>query len=294
MNNQHDLPDFLKTVVQKTLGQYDRGKCDFSVTSLLKPPLISRLEAEHRNEIESDISENLASFFGTCIHDKAEQYLTSDERYISEVRYFQDFEVDGKTYTLSGKIDLYDKEDQCLWDIKCTSIFKLRGGDHSDFEAQLNMNRLLMRNAGIEVNKLAIAGVPLDWRNSEARRDEDYPKARFMKLEFEPWSYEDTEEFIINKMREHLAETPRQCSDKDRWATEAVFAVCKNQNKRAVRLLNYRPTLHQVEELGGTHYEERPVEYRRCQGYCSVKTWCPVYQPVGDVSADMADEAIVF
>lgn len=289
MNNEHQLPDFLKTVVTKTLGQYNRGECDFSVTSLLKPPLLSSLESVHSQEIESDLSENLASFFGTCIHDKAEQYLTGDDRYISEVRYFHDFDVDGKFVRVSGKIDLFDTEDNCLWDIKCTSIFKLKGGDHSDFEAQLNMNRYLMHKVGINVEKLAIAGIPLDWRNSEAKRDEDYPKARFKRLDFEPWSLEATEDFIKMKIREHQAENPRPCTDKERWATEAVFAVHKNQNKRAVRLLNYRPTLHEVEELGGTHYEERPVEYRRCEGYCSVKSWCPVYKSLGTVPGNLED-----
>jgi len=64
--NTHNLPDYVKSwLINDT---YDYEENVISATTLLKPTRQIILEMRHRDEIVQDVSELIASKFGTALH----------------------------------------------------------------------------------------------------------------------------------------------------------------------------------------------------------------------------------
>jgi hypothetical protein len=66
------------------------------------------------------------------------------------------------------------------------------------------------------------------------------------------------------------------CTDEERWTTPQKFALMKNGAKRATKLFDIKPET--VED--GYFIEHRPAVYRRCEDYCSVSKFCPIWSDV--------------
>lgn len=274
-----DIPKWLEECLIKTNERYSKGKSDFSTTELISPPMIVRLKKE--NDVEIDPISYLNSFTGTSVHNQIEKMLESDDKYIVEERYYCDIEVDGKTYKISGQIDLYEKESKKMYDHKNTSIFKVTQPDHEEYEQQLNINRYILHQNGIECESLHISAFPVDWRKSESKNKPDYPEIRYKTLDIPMWSLDKTLKFIKDRIRKHTAENVSICSEKERWKTKDVYAVKNPKRKTAVKLhYNEVDAYKHVLKLGGKPYyvEHREGEDKRCEEYCIVNMFCPYYK----------------
>jgi hypothetical protein len=86
-----------------------------------------------------------------------------------------------------------------------------------------------------------------------------------------------TEVFIQERLKAHFVNPPT-CTDEDRWKKEDSFAVMKTGRKTAMRVLSTLPEAKQwMTQNGGTHVDIRKGEYTRCENYCNVSTFCPLF-----------------
>lgn len=276
LTNNHNLPDWLYKTVKHLRDKYDPGEADYSTTRLLLPPLIVHLESQY--ETSQDLTEALPSFIGTALHDSIEEALENDSRYIVERRFYKDIDVDGITYKIGGKIDLYDTETQVLSDAKVSSIYKFLFGDKFDYVAQGSINRWLME-PDYPVSEFRINAIPKDWRNKESLYNSEYPNYPFQEIPLELWPIEETKEFVRNKIREFQADNPRYCTQEEMWYRPGKVAVMRKGQKKAVKLFDSLEEANIYAMTGKNMYvEERKGEYKRCESYCPVKKWCPVWQ----------------
>lgn len=270
ITNKTGLPDvFVRAVENDT---YNKGNADFSVTELLKPAYMSHLQKQHDGDITEDVSDMIFRLTGQLMHSLLERAGETEE-YITEKRYFA--EVFG--YTVSGQIDVYQPAIQTISDYKFTTIYKLK--DTTEYEQQLNILRYLAIKNGVEVDRLQVILMFRDWFKTQANLKPDYPDAQVKIVDLPVWSMEQTERFIIERIKAHLEHVP--CTDAERWAKGECYAVHKKGVKKAVRLLETEQealdyiTNNNVERA---YIEHRPPKYGRCDNYCTVKQWCKFYK----------------
>lgn len=270
ITNKTGLPDvFVKAVENDT---YNKGDADYSVTELLKPAYMSHLQKQHDGDIVEDVSDMIFRLTGQLMHTLLERAGETEE-YITEKRYFA--ELFG--YTVSGQIDVYQPAIKTISDYKFTTIYKLK--DTTDFEQQLNILRYLAIKNGVEVDRLQVVMMFRDWFKTQAQIKPDYPDTQVKIVELPVWSMEQTESFIIDRIKEHLDPVP--CTDIERWATGECYAVQKKGVKKAVRLLETeQEALDYIvkNNVERAYIEHRPPTYKRCDNYCTVKQWCKYYK----------------
>lgn len=290
MKNRHNLPEWLCETVQYLRDKYDPGKSDYTATSLLKPPMLFALEKKYADDIETDVADNLASFFGTSVHNSCEDALQHNKRYIVEERFYRKIKVpnspgEKKTFLIGGQVDLFDLETNQLSDHKYTSIMKYLMGDKSEYEQQLNINRWLLRGNGHTVDSVRINLLAKDWRKGESKKNPDYPPTPYVPVDLPIWDDEDVETFIRNQIveKEHAKlGTYRVCTEEERWARPSKYAVMKKGRKSAVRVLDSQEEAEQYiidKKLDKSHtIDFRPGENIRCEQYCPVSEWCPWFK----------------
>ena len=94
---------------------YQRGTAEFTTTELLQPERVLALKRKHRDEIEVDVTDLAWRMSGQAKHVVFQHIAEQNpDRYITEERYTM--AVAGTT--ISGQLDLYDKEEQVLYDYK--------------------------------------------------------------------------------------------------------------------------------------------------------------------------------
>ena len=193
---------------------------------------------------------------------------------------------------LVGKIDLYNKETYTVEDYKTASVWKVKFADFDDWKKQGLMYAWLIRKMeGALVKTIKFHALLKDWTAREKRlanmKGDNYPENAIWT-----WQYEinendmmEIENFIYDKFGELMDsdKLPDEflplCSKEERWYTGDKFAVYKNGNKKAVRVLE---TLEDAElyikAKGGDYIEKRDGENRRCQDYCEVNKFCNFYK----------------
>src|SRR5258706_69449 len=83
----------------------------------------------------------------------------------------------------------------------------------------------------------------------------------------ELWPIDKTIAFLHERIRDHVAATPRPCSDEERWHQPDKWALMKKGRKTAIKLFEAPPdhiTLDKEQFI-----EKRPGAFRRCESYCS-------------------------
>lgn len=284
LTNAYGVPDWLGQVIGHIQAQYNPGNSDYTATSLLEPPMITGLKYQYADQLEQDISDTLAAFLGTAVHDSIEAALKDDPRYLIEQRFYRKIEVPDspakKVFVVSGQIDLYDLETQHLSDHKITGGYKIQFGDHFDYEAQASVNRWLMQANGYDPQSFAINAIIKDWRRSESKQKANYPDIPFVELPLPFWSINDTEEFIKEKIleKEYAKQgVMRPCSKYERWQKDSKFAVVKKGRKSSVRNFDRQEDAEKYIEnnnLEGHWVEERKAEATRCESFCPVSQFC--------------------
>lgn len=273
VTNTSNLPEPLVRAV--TFSNRDREGCDYTVTELLKPPLILALERKHEAEREEDATDRIWALMGSAAHEVLRRSAKSG---IVEERTIVDVSYQGRNYRIGGQSD-YCVTDQILWDYKITSVWAVADGPKEEWEAQLNIYRWMMAQYGVRLWSLCIVALLRDWSKREAARNEDYPQAQAKVFDLPMWSDQQCLNWITQRIGAHEAAKgtlPPSCSPSERWERPAKFAVMVKDRKRAVKL-------HETKEAAEEHcckvpkgyVEVRPAEQVRCLHYCAVSDFCP-------------------
>lgn len=268
LTNELHLPDPLVAAI--TNDTYDRTGADFTTTELINAPRIEALRRKHEDDIPEDASDRIFSLLGQVAHGIIER--AASDRYVSEKRYF----IEREGYRIGGQIDLYDKQTCELSDWKVTSLWSGKDGAKNEWMAQGNINALLMEENGVQVKSVAFYGIYRDWSKMRAGFAKDYPQHQVQRFPIPRWPKAQTEQFIAERIRLHLAarETLPDCTAEERWERPERWAVMKKGAKRALKLHDTELEASQHAALAGARVEHRPGESVRCLHYCPVLAFC--------------------
>lgn len=282
--NKYGMPEaFVRVIDSLTRDLSESDPKRIGITTLINPPRIRVLSVRHWNELEEDYSDHIWRVLGNAIHYvllNTENHQNLVEQKIEEV-------ING--VTVVAKPDLYEDKDKSIQDWKVTSVWSIKFKDRLDWEEQLNPYAWFLNRAGFPVEKLYINAILKDWRKSEAKKYDDYPKIPFVRVEVPLWIMKQQEEFIKYRIKEYLTalaladdELP-VCTDKERWKREDVYAIYKNANKTATKLLDTEEDAKKyILELGKTkdlyRIEKREGSDLRCTDYCLCNKFCSYYK----------------
>jgi len=286
ITNESNLPDIIVRAV--STDSYHRLG-DISASSVDQPIQQVRLQELYHNELVEDASSRIYSFLGTGVHAFLANIDSPDcikER--SYVHMVNDWLV-------SCTIDLYER--RRLYDFKVTSTYaaeKIK----PEHITQMNVQRYLMfRRGRIPVEGLYVVCILRDWSKLQALRRGSwgYPKQQVIMQDIPVWSINDTEDYlrkvITNRKQAQSMDTNElhqhfPCSDEQRWAKKAVFAVREKGKKAALKgglcdTMDVAKSFiknHPKEETGNLYIETRRGEVTRCLHYCSVRDFCVQYK----------------
>lgn len=249
--------------------EYSKGDSDISVTTLLDPPRKRVLLQRHHEEIEEDCSQVLYRLYGSIAH----TIMHKNSEGLAEKRFYMN--VLG--WRVSGQMDLV--ENKTVLDYKFSSVWSFLDGVKPEYEAQLNLYKLLAEHNELEIEKLTIIALFRDWSANEARRSDNYPKDPVQVYNIPIWEPEKAKAFLEERVRLHQeAETNLpECSSADKWERPTKYALMKKGNTRASRVYdtmdeaaaNKKPE-HEI--------EVRPGEWVRCADYCGAAPFCCLWQ----------------
>ncbi|RLC58392.1 MAG: hypothetical protein DRH89_01260 [Candidatus Cloacimonadota bacterium] len=291
ITNFNKIPEPIYRAVCKNWYSGAGAKHFCSVTELLKPEKLFVLERRYKDQLSVEASDLIWSLMGSAMHRVLEASETGET--LNEERLFAN--VNGKI--ISGGVDLY--ENGIISDFKFTSVWNyIFASSKKGWEEQLNCYAFLYEQAGFEVRKLQIIAIFRDWSASKAKFDKNYPK-QIEIIPIRKWSMDQCENFIKQRLfkLEIALRLPddaiRECSQKDRWQDDTVYAVMKKGNKRAVKLCKSE---EQAKAFMSTNIEKDKlylnVRYgipKRCENYCSVSHYCHYYR---ELHPEMFWEAI--
>jgi hypothetical protein len=266
LTNKWSLPDPIVNAVSNT--GYTPGSSDITVTQLIQPPLLRSLTKKHWDDLEEDVSSRVWALFGTSVHHLLEMAYKGRTARVEERVYA---EVLG--WKLGGAFDVL--EGSSLSDYKVTSVYSV--GGKIEWEQQLNVLRWLLHKNGTEVDKLSITAIFRDWRPREQQKNPEYPVRPILTLPVKMWTLEETGKYVHERIALHQLAEPPVCTDEERWTTPEQWALMKKGAKRAIKLY---PSQEGVILKPEQYWEHRPATYRRCEDYCPVNKYCPVWQNV--------------
>jgi hypothetical protein len=284
LTNRHNLPESVYNLLSK--DRYVGGNnTDYSVTTLLQPPRITQLKRRHWDKLEEDVMDNVWSLFGSVAHSLLEEH--GSDNALSEERVYANI----LDRNISGQVDSYHLD--IITDYKVTSAWTLVYKSRlKEWEEQLNMYAYLFKYNGHTVKELRICAILRDWDKNTAKRDKNYPQTPIVMIPIPLWTMEEQECFIYGRVVMHkdaelmtdLSLPP--CSEEDMWCQPTKFALMKKDGKRAIKL-------HDTTEEAELHLEQidpckmnrdiyevrvRQGKRTRCEGYCSVCSFCNIYQ----------------
>jgi hypothetical protein len=290
ITNYNKIPEPIYRAVCKNWYSGANAQHFCSVTKLLKPDKLFVLERRHKDQLSVEASDLIWSLMGSAMHRVLEASETGDT--LNEERLFT--EVNGKI--ISGGVDLY--ENRVISDFKFTSVWSyIYASSKIEWEQQLNLYSYLYQSTGFEVDKMQIIAIFRDWSSSKAK-EKNYPK-QIEIIPIRKWSIDQCEHFIKQRLfkLEMALKLPddavRECSQRDRWQNDTIYAIMKRGNKRAVKLCTseeqakaYMKTNVDKEKL---FLEIRSGIPKRCENYCSVSHYCHFYR---ELHPEMFKEAI--
>ena len=261
------------------LERHNEKGC-YSATTLLKGAMETILTDRHFDEIEIDVADCVWQIWGTAVHlifEKAGIKGFTEEK----------FEFPVSNSKVTGKVDLYDLENEIVYDWKTASVWKVQFNDFSDWDKQGLIYAWLMKKDGLNVKEIKFVALLKDHSKSKARKDFEYPQkptvVHTVKVTEEALA--EIETFITGKVKqfeeaEKLAdEKICPCSKEERWATEDKWAIMKAGRKTALKVCNSEEEAKSlIDQMGGTSIEYRAGESKKCVDYCNCKVFCPFYK----------------
>lgn len=280
ISNNFDLPAPMYRALAHDGYTPGTKHSDISITSLIGPPKIFQLKKRHAEELTEDASDRVWTLLGQSVHKVLE--LAGGETEQTERRLY--INING--WTISGQTDLYETEKKVLSDFKVTSVFSFLLGTKDTWTQQINLNAMLWRSYGYEVNKGQIVAILRDWQASKAEFDPEYPKCAVHVVDIPLWSQAECIAFANERVKLHQAAAKQldndipECTPDERWAKPNTFAIKKDGLKRAVKVCS---TLEEAQSLltsyGAKHsIETRPGGDTRCEKFCTVAPFCHYYK----------------
>ena len=142
---------------------------EYSATTLLKSAREVMLTNRHFDEIESDVADGVWQIWGSAVHLIFER--AGIEGFTEEK-----FEVPVSNSKVTGRVDLYDLENETVYDWKTASTWKVQFQDFSDWDKQGLIYAWLMKQNGLNVKEIKFVALLKDHSKSKARTDSDYPQ----------------------------------------------------------------------------------------------------------------------
>jgi hypothetical protein len=298
ITNNNGIPNIIYLATKAGWYSGENVKKDYSVTELLSPPLLRRLEMDYKEYITIEASDLLWSMMGSALHHILERGSFQEKRYLVEKRFTES--IFGKM--ISGQIDVYDKVLSSIEDHKYTSVWEYihRNDKHNskiaDWEFQLNVYRLLAITNGLPVTKLSINLLFRDFSANEAKiarlcnNKDKYPWTSSIQI---PIRIMDEEE-IFGQIQHHILKHEQMkyvpiseipvCSSIERWQDPNKWAVMKKGREKAVRVLySLNDAQKYIEEKvvkdKKLHYIDKRIGIpKRCLNYCPVSSFCPWFK----------------
>lgn len=283
--NKHNLPDYVVEYLK--FDEYDYEEGVISATRLMSPARQFALYKSHKDELECDVSDLVASRYGTAIHDSMEKVKLKGCEQEIRLRHTMPFNND--FIKLSGKFDIMRMGDtQKLIDVKSTSVWSwVFNSKEKDYVQQLSTYRYLANKNGYNVGREAeILMFFTDWNRTQAKKSPDYPSLRVAIKPILLMNTEDTEKYILERLTKLTNATESEekdlplCSDEELWKDEDKWAITTPKRKRALKLCS---TMEEANEyllknkLSQATIEKRPGKVRRCE-YCMARKWCSQYK----------------
>ena len=280
LTNKLNLPEPIENAIVASDKSYKDSytqSADISVTQLLQPPQIVRLNRVHADELVEDVSDRIWALLGQSVHQILENGASDND--LVEERFYATYM---NNWVLAGQVDRYDLATGILQDWKLCSVWEHIGGLRPEREEQLNCLAHLLRVNGHDVQHVEIVSLYRDWSMGQAKRGGNYPQQQVEVHRLPLWSEADQEFFINERIRMHraaLGGNVLPCTPEDQWARDQKWAVMQKGKKRALKLHDNLIDANQhAHRLDNCTVEERPGERVRCENYCGVRDFCPQYK----------------
>lgn len=296
ITNRSKAPQSVVNLV--TFAGYE-AKGDISVTRLIKPPRIVALFSRYKDTIEMDVQDLAWSVLGQAVHVLLERATGGDV--IVEKRLHA--KILG--WDVNGQPDAYHIKKKRIEDYKVTSVWSFILTQKFEWEAQLNLNAMLHRLHGQEVEEVAIVAFLRDWQRAKAEYDLKYPQMPIHVIGVPLWDQKKCVEYAEERVNEHQVAAELEdselplCTPQERWYRNGGWPVMKNGNKKADRVFDTEGEAQkfmavQTPSLKKGRYflplKERPGENIRCVHYCEARSVCPfAAQLRADAAKDQSD-----
>lgn len=318
LSNLYNHPPLLHRAVQGLQSEYSRGGSWKSVTQLVNnDPRLERYLATQPGHCAQDLDEALAAWRGTITHDAIERYARDDKE-IVEVRLHA--ELAGKH--ISGKLDQLELHDPAyntsvLRDWKQSTAKALIFGQKERFGVKGTHARqlhslywLIIANQNRNHEPWGFEGelsertpivVPIpgilevfyiltDRSPWKSRTIADYPDTSGVRKVVPTISFEDAEEYLVGRIKEHEYYDEAQpedcppCSEEHRWTVPSKWALRVPGRQAAVKVGETKDeVLEWLESPKGEKYrgrqpyfEERKGLDVRCADWCPARNLCPL------------------
>lgn len=260
------------------------AKGDISATRIIKPPRIVTLFDRHKDTIEVDIQDMAWSILGQATHAMLERASTDKDVIVEKRLHAQIFGWD-----VNGQPDAYHISKRRVEDYKVTSVWAFLLTSKFEWEAQLNINAMLHRLNGQPVDEVAIVAFLRDWQRIKAVTNLSYPQHQIHVIGQPLWDDDKIVDYVEERVAVHqdarsVADDDLPlCSPSERWYRTGGYAVKKNGNKKADRVLDTRERANEfiaseTPKLKAGRYflpvEERKGENIRCLHYCEARSVC--------------------
>jgi len=281
ITNKFNLPETFLNIMQRPA--YSKGKAHLSATELITAPRLVQLRKAHMDELESDVTENVWSIFGTAIHGilehgKAENHVVEERIHTSVEGWRISGAIDLQIINADGSVTINDYKTTGAWAVMNEKI---------DWEYQLNIYAWLVEKVKqMPVRNIEIVAIIRDWSRREAETRQNYPDAPIKVIPVNLWSFEQREQFVIDRVKEHsnaemdveMGENLPLCTPDQMWEKAEVFAVKKEGGARAKSLHSTRSEAELAMPVKGYVIEHRPGERIRCESFCQVSKFCNQFQ----------------
>lgn len=251
ITNKHDLPSPLYRCICWAVERYEGPKLSdmaltkkISVTTLINPPRLTLLRAQHDAELEVDASDLMYLVQGIAFHHLMAEVGFIEEGFVSETRVDRSFEG----WVISGGYDVLGSKERLLSDWKWTSVWSVVS-PRFEWAAQLNLYRWLEQGRGGTIDRLENWAALRDWSQTKANKDKRIPEIPFARLGQKVWADVVTEAYI----RDRLALYDRALSRYTTSGNNANVVECCTPEER---------------------WERGPNKPARCMDYCDVAQFC--------------------
>lgn len=267
VTNKMNLPNALVKAVER----HEHRKGNFSVTQLLKGSTEIALEMMNPEKLEMDVSDMINMMLGTAVHKLFEEQPT--EGVLNE--YYMEAPVFG-AFTVSGTADVIDTVNEEIDDYKTCSSWKIIFKDFEDWQEQGKGYCWLYNHmTGKMYRRFRIVALVKDWSPTEAQRNAEYPKAPVVSIGFEFTEEEiygvaeKWQEKIVEVLQKMVSQDYGCCSEKERWAKPAKWALMKEGRKTALKLYDSEGEAMAAKgEDKNLYVEHRAGEDTKCDKYC--------------------------